>query len=190
MSVEPSGRGGSLSTRKWGRLIPFLSLSFGYIALRAVLNPVQIKVLTSLLSPEQYGTLTLITIAAWELAHISSVGHYEFLLRWLPGRSKASQLRVLALVWRYFGSFVASLAVITVAAVLIFRPTKIDLEPFQLVVAGAYSVALVFLFQRIMVLSARAEWYRVRTLQLIWSDTWFLPVLVAATFMSIIERAT
>jgi O-antigen/teichoic acid export membrane protein len=185
MSITPSSPGGSLPNRNWWSLIHFFSFSFGYIALRSVLNPVQIKVLTSLLSPEEYGTLSLITIAAWELAHISSAGHYEFLVRRLPGRSKAYQLGVLALVWRYFGSFVASLAVVIVAALLIFRPTKIALEPIQLVIAGTYSVALVFLFQRIFFLSARAEWIRVRTLQLIWSDTWFLPILIAAAFMSI-----
>jgi O-antigen/teichoic acid export membrane protein len=185
MSITPPSSGGSLSRRKWGGLIHFFSLSFGFIALRAVLNPVQIKVLTSLLSPEQYGTMTLIAITAWYLADISSIGHYDFLVRWLPGRSKAQQLGVLALVWRYFGSFVASLAVVIVAALLIFRPAKLALEPIQLVIAGTYSVALVFLFQRIFFLSARAEWIRVRTLQLMWSDTWFLPILMAAAFMSI-----
>ena len=185
MSTTPPSPGGSLSSRNWASLIQFFSFSFGYVAIRSVLNPVQIKVLTSLLSPEQYGTMTLITITAWYLADISSAGHYDFLLRWLPGRSKANQLGVLALVWRYFGSFVASLAVVIVAAFLIFRPTKIALEPIQLVIAGTYSVALVFLFQRIYFLWARAEWIRVRTLQLMWSDTWFLPVLIAAMFISI-----
>jgi O-antigen/teichoic acid export membrane protein len=184
MSITPSSLDGS-SRRNWGSFIHFFSFSFGFIALRSVLNPVQIKVLTSLLSPEQYGTMTLIAITAWYLADISSVGHHDFLVRWLPGRSKAHQLGVLALVWRYFGSFVALLAVVIVAALLIFRPTKLALEPTQLVIAGTYSVVLVFLFQRIAFLSARAEWIRVRTLQLMWSDTWFLPILVAAAFMSI-----
>ena len=185
MSITPSGPGGSLPNRKWRGLIHFFSFSFGYIALRSVLNLVQIKVLTSLLSPEQYGAMALITITAYALADISSVGHYEFLQRWLPGRSKAYQLGVLALVWRYFGSFVASFAVVIVVALLIFRPAKIALEPIQLVIAGTYSVVLVFLFQRIYFLSARAEWIRARALQLIWSDTWFLPILIAAAFMSI-----
>src|SRR5947199_8281799 len=110
MSTTPTGPGRSHSSRRWRSLIHFFAFSFGYIALRAVLNPVQIKVLTSWLSPEQYGTLTLITIAAWEVAHISSAGHYEFLVRRLPGRSAAYQQEVLALVWRYFGSSVALLA--------------------------------------------------------------------------------
>src|SRR5438477_870747 len=115
---------GLLSSRNWASLIHFFSFSFGYVALRAILNPVQIKVLTSLLSPEQYGTMTLITATAWYLADVSSVGHYDFLLRWLPGRAKAQQLRVLTLVWRSFGLFVASLAVVIVTALLMFRPTK------------------------------------------------------------------
>ena len=185
MSITPSNPGGSLSSRNWGSLIHFFSFSLGYIALRAVLNPVQIKVLTSLLTPEQYGTMTLVTITAWHLANVASVGHYDFLLRWLPGRSKAYQLRVLRMVWRYFGSFVALLAVGIVAALLIYRPTKIELEPIQLVIAGTYAVVLVFLFERIFFLWARAEWRRVRTLQVMWADTWFLPVLVAAAFMSV-----
>jgi len=185
MGITPPNPGGSVSSRNWGSLFHFFFFSFGYIALRSVLNPVQIKVLTSLLSPEDYGTLTLIMIAAWELAHLSSAGHYEFILRRLPGRSKGYQLGLLALVWRYFGSFVAALAVIIVSALLVFRPTKIVLEPVQLVIAGTYSVVLLFLFQRIFFLSARAEWIRVRTLQLIWSDTWFVPILVAAAVMSV-----
>ena len=185
MNTAPPGPGGSPSSRNWRSFIHFFSFSFGYIALRALLNPVQIKVLTSLLSPEQYGTLTLITITAWHLANAASVGHYDFLLRWLPGRSRAYQLAVLGMVWRYFGSFVALLAVVIVATLLIFRPLKIALEPFQLVIAGTCSVALVFLFERIYFLWARAEWLRVRTLQILWSDTWFLPILVAAAFMSV-----
>ena len=185
MSISPPSPGESFPSRNWRSFIHFFSFSFGYIAFRSVLNPVQIKVLTSLLSPEQYGTMTLIAITAWYLADISSIGHYDFLLRWLPGRSKAQQLGVLALVWRYFGSLVASLAVIIVVALLIFRPAKLALEPIQLVIAGTYSVFLVFLFQRIFFLSARAEWIRVRTLQLMWSDTWFLPILIAAAFMSV-----
>jgi O-antigen/teichoic acid export membrane protein len=185
MSITPSNPGDSPSIRNWRGLLQFVFFSFGYIALRAVLNPVQIKVLTSLLSPEQYGMLTLITIAAWELAHLASAGHYEFLVRRLPGQTKAYQREVLGLVWRYFGSFVASLAVVIVMALLIFQPAKITLEPIQLVIAGSCSVVLVFLFQRIYFLTACAEWMRVRTLQLIWSDTWFLPILLAAAFVSI-----
>ena len=131
--MRPSG---SLTNRKWRGLLHFFSFSFGYIALRSVLNLVQIKVLTSLLSPDQYGTMALISITACAFADIAAVGHYDFLLRWLPGRSKASQLRVLSLVWRYFGSFAASLSVLIVLALLILRPTKIALEPTQLVIAG------------------------------------------------------
>jgi O-antigen/teichoic acid export membrane protein len=185
MSITPSNSGDSPSLRNWGTLLHFVFFSFGYIALRAVLNPVQIKVLTSLLSPEQYGMLTLITIAAWELAHIASAGHYEFLARRLPGQAKTYQREVLALVWRYFGSFVAALAVVVVTALLLFQPAKFTLRPIPLVIAGTCSVLLVFLFQRIYFLSARAEWMRVRTLQLIWSDTWFLPILIVAAFVSI-----
>jgi O-antigen/teichoic acid export membrane protein len=183
MSVAPPEPGGS--SRNWEALFHFFLLSFGYTALRCVLNPVQIKVLTSLLSPEEYGTLTLITIAAWELAHVSSAGHYEFILQRLPGRPEGYQLGALALVWRYFGSFVALLAAIIATALLILRPAQIAFDPTWVVIAGIASVVLVFLFQRIYFLLARAEWMRVRVLQLIWSDSWFIPILIAAAFTSV-----
>lgn len=154
-----------------------------------MLNPVQIKVLTSVLSPADYGMLTLITIAAWELAHLSSAGHYEYIVQRLPGRTRAHQLGVLRLVWRCFGAFAAVLAGFAIAVLIIVRPASVPVEPVQLAIAAASAVALVFLFQRIFLLSARAEWVRVRTLQLVWSDTWFVPVLVAAAFMSVTLNA-
>ena len=171
--------------RRWATLLHFFSFSFGFMALRFILMPVQIFVVTHFLTKEQYGTLTLVIMTVSFLAVISSLGHLEFLVRRLPGRPPEFQGGVLKLVWRWFGTLSAVLAVIVVTVLLVVHPAKVPIGPIPLVTAGLYLVCLVFVLERIFFLLARADWIRVRTLQLIYSDTWFIPLLAVAAFATL-----
>ncbi|HQK88758.1 MAG TPA: hypothetical protein PLU25_14140, partial [Acidobacteriota bacterium] len=77
--------------------------SFGYVAIRMLIAPVRIKLLTSLLTKEDYGLLTLIMLTVSFLTLIFSLGSLEYMLRKLPGRPAADQYRTLRTVMSWFG---------------------------------------------------------------------------------------
>jgi O-antigen/teichoic acid export membrane protein len=147
--------------------------------------PLQIRVLTHFLTKEEYGSLTLVIITVSFLAIVSSFGHFEFLVRRLPGRPEEYQRGVLGLVWRWFGTMAAVLAVLLVAVVLVVRPAKVAIGAPGVVIAGLYLFVLVFVMQRIFFMLSRTEWARVRTLQLMHSDTWFIPILAVTAFTTL-----
>ncbi len=153
------------------------------MALRFLLTPIQIRVLTSMLTKEQYGALTLMTITVSFAAIVLSLGHYEYLVRRLPGQSAAFQQGVLRLVWRTFGPLVAGLAVLMVAGLAIFAPAHEEMGWPQWGFCGLALVLIVFILQRIFFLLARAEWLKVRALQLLYSDTWFVAFLAVSLFI-------
>ena len=60
VTTHRSGEPDSAARPAWGRmLINVLFASVGYVAIRIIIAPVRIKLLTSLLSKEDYALLTL-----------------------------------------------------------------------------------------------------------------------------------
>jgi O-antigen/teichoic acid export membrane protein len=162
------------------RLARFVALSFGYMAVRFLLAPLQIRAVTSLLDKAQYGALTLTMLTVSFLVTAVSLGHFEYIVRRLPGRPGAYQFGVMKLVSRFFGALALATAAVGVLGLGALRPAKIPLNWPHLLAGGLALVVLVVLLQRIFFLIARTDWVRVRTLQILYADTWFLPLLVAA----------
>jgi O-antigen/teichoic acid export membrane protein len=175
----------SSSRSLWAGLAHFLSLTFGFMAARFILAFAQISVLTRLLTKDEYGTLTLLIVSVSFTAILLSLGHFEFLVRRLPGRTDEYQWAVLKRVWCFFGTLAVAVAVAGFAGFAWIRPAKVALGPLEYGIAAVYLVLLVYLLQRIFFFVSRAEWIRVRVLQLLYSDTWFLPLLIVALFMKV-----
>ncbi len=169
----------------WAGLAHFLSLTFGFMAARFIFAFAQISVLSRLLTKDEYGTLTLLIVSVSFTAILLSLGHFEFLVRRLPGRSDEYQWAVLKRVWLFFGTLAVAVAVAGFAGFAWIRPAKVALGPFEYGIAAVYLVLLVYLLQRIFFFVSRAEWLRVRILQLLYSDTWFLPLLIVILFMKV-----
>jgi len=155
-----------------------LAVTAGFVALRFLITPVRIKVVTSVLAPVDYGVVTLVSMTAHGLCLLASVGGFELFLRRLPSLSPSARcgvFRAVSLV-SMAGALLAS------AAMLVFwRGTGWPGGIAATLSAGA-AILLFLLFllfqQRIYYLLGTHEHTRARTLQLLWSDLWFLPLLL------------
>ncbi|HPC57564.1 MAG TPA: oligosaccharide flippase family protein, partial [Kiritimatiellia bacterium] len=120
------------SAPRWGRMLFNLFFaSFGYVAIRMLIAPVRIKLLTSLLTKEDYGLLTLIMLTVSFLTLIFSLGSLEYMLRKLPGRPAADQYRTLRTVMSWFGRLAAVVALAGAGLLLVWQPGKVGLVPHQ-----------------------------------------------------------
>jgi len=153
------------------------SASLLFIALRFLLTPIRMKFLTSILKPDDYGMVTLLSMSAHGLALIFSLGGFEVLLRSLPGADENTRRKLFrSVLILSSGLGLAMCGWILLGWVFQWK--------FSLRFAGisgpAVAVAF-FLFlhvmQRIYYLLGRLEHLRARTIQLLWSDLWFLPLL-------------
>jgi O-antigen/teichoic acid export membrane protein len=165
------------TARPSASLFKFLMLSFGFAAIRFIAGPIRMKVLTSVLTKAQYAGATIIMMTISLVAMISSLGCYEFMIRRLPGRSDEYQRQVLGLVVRFFGGLSVALAVILVAALGMLHFQKLDLSPVNLAACGVALVLTVHLLHRTFFMLGRSEVGRVRIMQFLQADLWFLPVL-------------
>lgn len=153
-----------------------------YLLLRFLLSPVQIRVLTGLLDKADYGIISLIASTVTFIAILASFGHFEFMVRRLPGLPAPLQYGVLHHLNRLFLPLV-----LLIACALFFfleyvpgmqeHGGRLAVAP-RLLTSVAF-VLIAMLLQRIFFLVSRAEWFKVRTLQLLQSDTWFIPFAVA-----------
>ena len=174
------------SSRRFGRtLFNLLFASFGYVAIRMVIAPVRIKLMTSLLSKEDYGLLTLIMLTISFITVISSLGSLEFMLRKLPGRDEKHQFQTLRTVATYFGLIAGAIAFIGVGFLLLWPPAKLALAPAQAVACGLILVLTVHLTQLSCFLIGRSAYAQSRLLMLLYSDAWFLPLLALMWFTDI-----
>ena len=67
---------------------PVLSILFasvGYLCLQFILTPIRIRILTTILTKEQYGTLTLVIMTISCISTVISLGSFEYLLRKIRG---------------------------------------------------------------------------------------------------------
>ena len=71
---EPVRRAAVLKRWLSGRLVGVLFASFGFVALRFLLTPLRIKILTSLLDKDEYGKLTLVSLTISFLSIVFSLG--------------------------------------------------------------------------------------------------------------------
>ncbi|MDR0993920.1 MAG: lipopolysaccharide biosynthesis protein [Verrucomicrobiota bacterium] len=166
----------------WRNALLLTGPSVAYLALRFLLSPIQIRVLTSLLDKADYGIISLIAATVTVIAILASFGHFEFMIRRLPGQPDDLQYATLRRMSRFFLPLILLVAVLT--AVFLgqmpgFEEHGGGLSPPQRLLTAAALGLLAFLLQRIFFLVSRAEWIKVRTLQLLQSDTWFLPFLLA-----------
>jgi O-antigen/teichoic acid export membrane protein len=158
-------------------LMGALSASILFVALRFLLTPVRIKVLTSLLSPTDYGMITLLSMSAHGMAVILSFGGLEYMLRMLPRADEAARLRMLRRVLA-----VSGLPFCIVAVCILMGWAPASWYGGQEGAASPAAVALLFLLfmhvqQRIYFLLGCRQHVRARVTQLLWSDLWFLPLL-------------
>ncbi len=156
--------------------------SFGFVALRFVLTPIRIKILTSLLSREQYGTVTLISVTVSFLSLLFSFGSLEYMLRVMPKRPLSERHGILRCVFSFFG-LLSVLAAVTGAVVWsLLGNTRLHLPLSAVSAVGVLLVMTVHLSQRVFFLMAEGAYIRARTTQFLYADTWFVPVILLALF--------
>ena len=173
-------------SRPWGRtLVNLLFASFGYVAIRMVIAPLRIKLLTSLLTKEDYGLLTLIMLTVSFVTLISSLGSLEFMLRKLPGRSGDYPLRVLRTIATYFGAFVALLALVGAGVLMVWQPAKLGLGHADAMACALILVFTVHLTQLVYYLMGRSQYAQSRMLMLMHADAWFIPLLGLMWFFQV-----
>ncbi len=167
----------TLRLARWYRALAILWGSFGFVALRFLLTPVRIKVLTNLLSREAYGGLMLLssTVALGSLA--LSFGAFEFLLRRLPGRPREEQG---ALFRSVLTGLAAIGAVVVVAGGELLRrwiPAKLPPDLLRRPFAPPLLLAaMLILLACVFALLATHRYGRARWLQILAADLWFVPV--------------
>lgn len=166
-------------------LLNLLFASFGYVGIRMVIAPVRIKLLTSLLSKEDYGLLTLIMLTVSFITLISSLGSLEFMLRKLPGRTADFQFKVLRTVMTYFGLLACGIGLVGAIALIVWQPAKLGLTPTDLIACVALLVLTVHLTQLVYFLLGRSQYAQSRLLMLLYADAWFVPLLALIWFMEI-----
>lgn len=168
--------------RFWRGWAGLAGVSVGYLALRFLLSPLQIRILTGCLDKADYGVISVLTGTVTLLAVLMSLGHFEFMIRRLPGLPDALQWAVLRRLRAWYLPL-AALAALGVGVALQAVPglcldgRGLGLAPRALVALALVLVAA--LLQRIFFLVARADWVRVRSLQLLQGDTWFVPFVIA-----------
>ena len=164
-----------------GRLAHFFLLSFGYVALRFVLNPVRSRLLTEQFSKELYGSLTLLTTTTTFLASLLALGSFEFLTRRLPGLSLPRQKGWFSLVvWRI--GFPAWLVLALVAAAAKFLGYLSALSwPVLAVIWFAQGLTLFILYRAYFALGC-GRIPALRLIQLFQNDLWFIGLLVGGAW--------
>jgi len=158
--------------------------SFGYVAIRMVIAPVRIKLLTSLLTKEDYALLTLVMLTVSFISLVTSLGSLEFMLRKLPGRAVAYQFETLRTVMTAFGLLTGLIALAGAGILIAWQPDKLGLTPGHIVACALILILTVHLIQLVYFLMGRSQYAQSRLLMLIYADAWFLPL---AGFMWFID---
>jgi O-antigen/teichoic acid export membrane protein len=151
--------------------------SFGFLILRFILGPVRIKLLTSLLGKEDYGTLTLISVTLSVIVLVSSLGSLEFLLLKLPGRDRPYRQSRLKTVMLLFGGVAMAIAVAGVPVLAFWPGGALGLSPADVAICGLLLVLSAHLNHRSYYLLGTMDFSRSRITQLLFADLWFVPVL-------------
>lgn len=155
-----------------------LGVTFAFVFLRAIFTPIRIKVVTSILAPETYGAVTLLSMTAHGAALIVSMGGFEMLLQRLPSAGKEERQilfgRVL-LLSSLCGMIVVGVLGVLWGRVPVFREMAGFVSPWT---AGLLVLLFLHIHQRMYwFLGCRQNWLA-RLTQLFWSDLWFVPLLL------------
>lgn len=166
------------SARGWGGVLRGgVAVSAGFVLLRFLLTPIRMQVLTRVLSPADYGMVTLLSMSAHAMAMVLSAGGFELLLRRLPyagPREQDGVFRSVLLVSSLLG--LLACALVLLGAVPSLVPTS---GPGAVSRAAAAALFLFFLHtqQRLYYLLGCRRYLAARTTQLLWSDAWFLAIV-------------
>jgi O-antigen/teichoic acid export membrane protein len=159
-----------------------LGATLAFVFLRAVLTPIRIKVVTSLLEPETYGAVTLLSMTAHGLALIVSLGGFETLLRRLPATHGAEKERIYGGVLgssSFCGLFAILVLVVLWGRIPVFKEMAVYVSPWA---AGLLVWMFLHIHQRMYWLLGCRRYWMARLTQLFWSDLWFLPLLILIPF--------
>ncbi len=176
-NAEPRSRFGKT-------LFNVLFASFGYVAIRVVIAPVRIKLLTSLLTKEDYGLLTLVMLTVSFITLISSLGSLEFMLRRVPGREEEFQFVTLRTIMTYFGLLAGAIGLLGAVGLAVWQPEKLGLAPAEVAACALILVLTVHLTQLVYFLMGRTAYAQSRMMLLLYADAWFLPLLA---FMWVVD---
>ena len=166
--------------RLWPRFANLLFASFGFLLLRFLLGPIRIKLLTWLLAPSAYGSISLIGITISLVAMVSSVGSFEYLLLRCSGRPAEVQQGMYKTIMLCFGGLAVPLALAGMGVLAVWPPSGFRLSPLDTAACGLLLVLTVLLLQRTNYLLGIAHYSRSRLTVLLYADLWFLPVLLLA----------
>lgn len=170
----------SSATRPSG-MAPFLGFLFasvGYVVLQLVLTPVRIKLMTTLLTKEQYGLLTLAIMSVSCLAALASFGSFEYLLRKVPGQSEGVQLGLLKMAMTFFGGLSLVLAVVGVWILGWCLPELSGFPRSAIVACGVGAVLYLHLLTKTFFLLSRGQPLQYRATQFLYADVWFVPLVL------------
>lgn len=165
-----------------GGYFRFFVLSFGYVAFRFLLSPLRTRLLTEVLSKELYGSLTLAVMTLTFTATLSSLGGFEFLVRRLPGQVPALQKGWLLLLLRRL----ALPGWLAVGAVVLIARSAGWVSPFlsttDLSLLWLALGLTSWLLYRVFYSLGCGDLVRVRTIQLLQNDLWFVAILAGGTW--------
>jgi len=166
------------SSHGWaGALRGGVAVSAGFVLMRFLLTPIRMQVLTRVLSPADYGLVTLLSMSAHAMAMVLSAGGFELLLRRLPyadPQEQDSVFRSVLMVSTLLGLVACGLVVLGAVPSLGSSSGPVGVSR-----AAAAALFLLFLHtqQRLYYLLGCRRYLAARTTQLLWSDAWFLAVV-------------
>ncbi|MFT5499571.1 MAG: O-antigen/teichoic acid export membrane protein [Kiritimatiellia bacterium] len=173
----------SMPENQQKNLLAIFFLSFGYIALQMILTPVRIRVVTGILSVEDYTRLNMVIMNISFVGVMLSLGSYEYLLRKLPGASPEFQLAVIKRFTVFFGGLTLVGALVGVVLLKLLLPDDSGLTTYDIVLCGIGLLAWGHLLQRCIMLMARSEMFKYRITQFFYGDFWFVPLALGFLFI-------
>ena len=170
-------------TSRISPLLGILFASVGYLGLQFILTPIRIRVLTTILTKEQYGTLTLVITTISCLTTIVSLGSFEYLLRKMPGRGQDEQLALLGVTLRFFGGLCLLVAAAGVGVLLVLFRQAGGLTPPAVLACGVGLIVHFYVLMQTYWLLARSSLVPFRVTQFFYSDFWFVSVVAVGVLI-------
>ena len=112
------------------------------------------------------------------VALVFSFGSLEYLLRKLPGREPNAQRQIYRSIMLFFGAVAIVVAIFGVIALFGYGASNLYLKNSDLYLIGFLLVFNLHMVQRVYYLFGCTEYTRARMAQLLYADTWFLPLII------------
>jgi O-antigen/teichoic acid export membrane protein len=158
--------------------VAFLFASVGYVVLQLMLTPIRIKLMTTLLTKEQYGVLTLAIMSVSCVAALVSCGSFEYLLRKAPGQPAAVQQGLLRMAFIFFGGLSIAVSAIGVTGLVWCMPPIPGFPVPAILACGIGVVAYLHLLTKAFYLLSCGRPIPYRATQFLYADIWFLPLVL------------